>query len=269
MQIGDFQALIWDFWGSNKRSLPWRETRDPYKILVSEIMLQQTQVDRVIPKYSSWIGRFPGFESLADAPLKEVLGEWQGLGYNRRGLHLKQASQIIVSEFEAKLPQNTKDLLSLPGIGPYTARAVQAFAWNKPSIFIETNIRTVYLHHFFPKEEKVHDRELLPYIEKSLPQERAREWYWALMDYGAYLKKELPNPSRNSRHHTKQSPFKGSNREVRSKILKFVLQHEPVRKDEVLKHIRSEKWNVENNITSLTNEGFLTDNKGIYSIGEK
>lgn len=267
MQIDEFTTLIWDFWRSNKRSLPWRETQDPYKILVSEIMLQQTQVDRVIPKYSSWIEQFPDIPTLAVSPLSEVLSAWQGLGYNRRGLYLKNTAEKITTELGGIFPQDERQLRSLPGIGPYTAGAIRAFAWNKPVILIETNIRTVFIHHFFTDKERVHDREILSYIEETLPQETPREWYWALMDYGTHLKRTLPNPSRKSKHHLTQSRFKGSNREIRSKILKFVLTEGQVDKKSILKNVKSKKWGVEDNIEILIREGFLTKRNDIYSVG--
>ncbi|MEX0935019.1 MAG: A/G-specific adenine glycosylase [Candidatus Paceibacterota bacterium] len=266
MQIDEFHNLIWDFYRSNKRSLPWRETKDSYKILVSEVMLQQTQVDRVIPKYLSWIETFSDTTKLASASLKEVLNEWKGLGYNRRGLYLKQAAEKIVSEYDGAFPQDERSLRSLPGVGPYTAGAIQAFAWNKPVIFIETNIRTVFIHHFFSKKEKVHDKDILEYIEKTLPKKRAREWYWALMDYGAHLKQTLPNPSRRSKHHVIQEGFKGSNREVRSRILSFVLENGPVKREGILQQIQSRKWSVEDNIDTLTNEGLIKKSEGLYSV---
>ncbi len=145
----NFQSIIKDFYKTNKRTFPWRDTRDPYKILVSELMLQQTQTDRVIPKYIALLEQFPDFATLADTPLTDVLRLWSGLGYNRRAKYLHESAKIVAKEFGGKLPSDTKELLRLPGIGVYTAGAVQAFAFNMRAIFIETNIRRVFIHTFF------------------------------------------------------------------------------------------------------------------------
>jgi len=206
-----------------RHDLPWRKTHDPYRIMVSEIMLQQTQVDRVIPKYRAFIRKFPTVRALARAPLSAVLREWHGLGYNRRAKMLHQAAQAIVKKHNGRFPLDRNDLIDLPGIGPYTASAIRVFAHNQPDSLIETNVRAVFLHHFFPKKQKIADFVLLPYIEALTDTKAPREWYSALMDYGSYLKKTVPNPSRRSAHHTRQKPFKGSDREIRGAILKALV----------------------------------------------
>ncbi len=197
-----------------RHSLPWRKTHDPYKILVSEVMLQQTQVDRVVPKYKAFIKKFPTASRLAEAKLADVLRLWSGLGYNRRAKYLHEAAKIMSRGFASG------HLEELPGVGPYTAAAVRVFAFNKPEILIETNIRTVLLYHLFPKSEQVPDSKLVQYMIPLLKNQQPREWYAALMDYGSYLKSAHPNPSRRSKHHTKQSKFKGSDREIRGAILR-------------------------------------------------
>lgn len=218
----DFTRIVWDFYSKHARKLPWRgKCVDAYKVFVSEIMLQQTQVDRVMPKYRAFLQRFPTVEKLATATNKEVLGMWQGLGYNRRALFMKQAAKKIVEKYNRVFPKDPEVLESLPGIGPYTARAIAVFAYNQTEVFIETNIRSVYIHHFFPRaRKKVDDTKLVPIIARTVDQENPREWYAALMDYGSHLKKTLPNPSRKSKQHAKQSRFKGSQRELRGKIIK-------------------------------------------------
>ncbi len=226
-----FQKKVWEYYRAHGRhALPWRlpaqagKTRDPYRILVSEMMLQQTQVDRVVPKYRSFLKRFPTIRALARAPVRDVLKEWSGLGYNRRALYLQRAAQTVVAEYGGTMPKDAESLEKLSGIGPYTARAIATFSWNTPYTFIETNIRSVFIHEFFPRKKKVSDKELLPLIERACPPERKRrrEWYYALMDYGVSLKKSVPNPSRRSRTHTKQSKFKGSLRELRGAIVREV-----------------------------------------------
>ena len=218
-----FQKIIWEYYRENKRVFPWRNTRDPYKILVSEIMLQQTQAPRVVSRYNSFLKKFPTTAVLAAASLSDVLIEWQGLGYNRRAIYLKQCAEKIETDFGGKFPKDFKTLCTLPGIGPATAGDVMAFAWNLPVVVIETNIRAVFIHFFFEGKEKVNDKEIMPLIEKTLDMENPREWYWALFDYGAYLKSITPNPSRRSAHHSKQSTFAGSYRQKRAIVLRAVL----------------------------------------------
>lgn len=191
-------------------------------------MLQQTQVDRVIPYYKEFLRKFPTEEILAEAPLQEVLRTWQGLGYNRRAKMLHEAVKVITTIHQGVFPHTYSELIKLPGIGDYTAKAVRVFAFNEPEVMIETNIRAVMLHHFFPKKNNVSDIPINRYIAKTLDMKNPREWYAALMDYGTYLKKTTPNPSRKSRHHTKQKPFKGSDREIRGAILKAHLAGTPL-----------------------------------------
>lgn len=224
MDYKDFCSLIYDFYRSQGRSFAWRETTDSYRIVVSEIMLQQTQTSRVEVKYESWLKRFPNFESLASASLVEVLSEWQELGYNRRGKYLHEIAKKVVNEHGGELPQDVSVLEGFPGIGPNTARSIVTFTWNIPTIFIETNIRSVFIHCFFEDRVevggKVDDKEILELVEKTLDTDNPRQWYYALMDYGVHLKSTLKNPSRQSRHHRPQSRFKGSNRQVRAAIIR-------------------------------------------------
>lgn len=205
---------------NNWRDFPWRKRITPYRILVSEIMLQQTQVGRVGEKFENFVRRFRSFRALAKAPLRDVLKEWQGLGYNRRALYLKRTAEIVVRDFGGKLPSDPEVLITLPGIGKNTAGALCAFAFNNAVPFIETNIRTVFIHHFFAKRTNVHDKEIFPLIEKTLDHKNPRTWYWALMDAGASLKKNGHRLNDRSAHYVRQSKFKGSNRELRGKILR-------------------------------------------------
>lgn len=222
-RITDLRRTVWRYYRFHKRSMPWRETCDPYAIFLSEVMLQQTQVGRVSEKYREFIALFPDFAALAAASPAAVVRAWQGLGYNRRALFLHRAAQQVIHRFEGELPRNLIELESLPGVGPATARSIAAFAFNVPVVFIETNIRRVFIHHFFAGRESVSDQELLPLVAVALPERRAREWYWALMDYGAYLARQLPNPNRRSRHYVRQSAFIGSRREVRGRVLRLLV----------------------------------------------
>ena len=253
-----FQQTVLEHYRAHGRyGLPWRRDYDPYAILVSEIMLQQTQVERVVPKFEAWLKAFPTSRVLAEASVAEVLRHWQGLGYNRRALNLHKAAQALTAEHGGKLPQSEAALLALPGIGPYTAGAVRAFAFNQPVVMIETNIRSVYLHHFFLERKKVDDAELLPLIEQTLDAKNPRRWYAALMDYGAHLKSQLPNPSRRSKQHTKQSTFAGSNRQVRGAIIRVLTQNQRLSEQALIKHVKLAPDRVRKNIVELEQEGFL------------
>jgi A/G-specific adenine glycosylase len=228
LAINQFQEIVWDYYRAHKRNnLPWRHDIDDenfaYYVLVSEIMLQQTQVNRVIYKFNQWIELFPTIATLAAADLDVVLHAWSGLGYNRRAKYLLESAKVIVSEHEGRIPSEPGLLEALPGIGKATAAAVVVYAYNLPKLFVETNIRTVFIHHFFPFAEHVADKELLPLIESSLDKENPREWYWALMDYGSFLKQSVGNISQKSKHYKKQSTFEGSSRQLRGAILKLLL----------------------------------------------
>ena len=257
-EVAVFRRSIWDFYKKSKRQFPWRETRDPYAILVSEIMLQQTQVHRVLPKYEAFIQRLPTFVQLAQASQAEVLALWQGLGYNRRALALYRLAQEVIRMPEAMLPKETDKLIALPGIGPYTAAALQAFVWGIPSVVIETNIRSVYLHEFFPGKGKVSDDLLLLVIQQTLDRKRVREWYYALMDYGNFIKQQFGNPNIRSRHYSKQSKFNGSNRQCRGQIIKLVLQHKKISLQALYKSITFAPAKVDEVVNQLITEGFIT-----------
>lgn len=203
-----------------RQSLPWRRTRDPYCILISEVMLQQTQVDRVIPKYEAFLKKFPTVRSLAHASLADVLRVWQGLGYNRRAKLLHECAKLIANTHAGKFPKTYAELKALPGIGPYTAGAVLAFAFNRATPIVETNIRTAYLHYFLKKQDKVTDAQITRLVARTLDEKNPRDWYAALMDYGAHIKRIHGNQNVRSTAYTKQSAFKDSDREIRGSILR-------------------------------------------------
>ena len=212
-----FRKVVWAHYKKfGRHDLPWRKTKDVYRILVSEVMLQQTQVERVIPFYKNFIKKFGTAKKLAAAPLAEVLKSWQGLGYNRRAKMLHAAA----GELAGRKITTVTELEELPGVGPYTARAIAAFAWNEDVTFIETNIRTAIIHHFFSKKKKVSEKEIEKVLIQALPKGKAREWYSALMDYGAYLKRSGVSHNARSKTYTKQSKFAGSLREARGAILR-------------------------------------------------
>ncbi|MBJ6798519.1 HhH-GPD family protein [Geomonas propionica] len=252
-----FRDTVLDHYRRQGRRLPWRETRDPYAILVSEIMLQQTQVDRVRDKYLQFLAVFPTWQELAGAELSRVLSLWQGLGYNRRAVSLQLCAKDVVERFAGTLPREVEHLESLPGIGPYTARAVAAFAFGVATPFIETNIRSVFIHHFFPDSESVRDAQILPLVELALDRDNPRDWYYALMDYGSSLKRNRANPSRKSAHHVRQSPFRGSNREQRSLILRAILAEPGVLLGRLEEKLALEGALLAGNLAQLEREGFI------------
>lgn len=257
MQKARFIRLVNTYYTIHGRhTLPWRLTNDPYKIIVSEIMLQQTQVARVLEKYTEFLALFPTVQILAEASLQDVLRVWTGLGYNRRAKFLKQMAVAIVSEYNGVFPKTIAQLQTLPGIGPYTARAVAAFAYNIPSAFIETNIRTIYLHHFFEGQEGVTDAQLMEKIEATLDRDHPREWYWALMDYGAHLKRMGIRAHRASTHYVRQSAFKGSKRAVRGRII-AILKDAPCTTIRLYKRIEEEKERIDTVLADLQKEQFI------------
>jgi A/G-specific adenine glycosylase len=221
-----FQDNVWDFYRDHGRhDLPWRVDPSPYHVFISEIMLQQTQVSRVLIKYAEWLAAFPDFEAVARASVAEVLQVWQGLGYNRRGLWVREAARTIAEQYGGQVPRELAELVKLKGVGVNTAGSMAAFAYNEPVVFIETNIRRVFIHEFFGEQVSgpVSDGQLMPLVEAALDREHPREWYWALMDYGADLAKRVSNPNRRSKHYNRQSQFEGSLRQIRGEVLRQLL----------------------------------------------
>lgn len=220
-----FIALVWEQGRAHERNnLPWRNIDDPYAVWISEAMLQQTQVNRVLNYWPKWVSMFPSVDALASASTSDVLECWQGLGYNRRALALKRAADILSRDWQGCMPYEYDDLVSLPGIGPATAAGILVFAYQKPAVYLETNVRAVFIHHFFSqRNDVVRDKELLPYVQRASETHDPRGWNYALLDYGHYLKKVVANPTRKAAAYTKQSAFEGSNRQKRSFIVREVL----------------------------------------------
>jgi A/G-specific adenine glycosylase len=265
-QVALFQRLLYSYYDKYHRDLPWRNTDNPYHILVSEIMLQQTQVERVMEKYDQFTTRFPDVASLAKATLKEVLEVWQGLGYNRRAISLIKLAGVIVSEYHGQLPVDAEELVKLPGIGRATAGCLLAFAFRIPSVFIETNIRRVFIHHFFQDRVGVHDNEIILLVEETLDRENPRDWYYALMDYGSQLKKEMENPNRKSAHYARQMPFEGSDRKIRGTVVKTLVGEMSMTEEDIILTFGSEKERVKRILTDLVKEGFIVKTGKTYCI---
>lgn len=261
--------MVWKYYHDHGRhDLPWRQTISPYKILVSEMMLQQTQVERVVPKYRAFLRAYPSVRRLAAAPLGDVLKRWQGLGYNRRAKYLREAAIIVTDESSGRFPREISDLKHMPGVGPYTAGAIMVFAFNQPALLIETNIRQVFLHHFFADADDVSDSDVLKLVARTLPHDNPRAWYWALMDYGAHLKREYGNSNQRSRHYVRQSTFQGSDRQIRGAIIKLFagVGHSlsaPEVQGILLEH---DAGRVAKQLAQLTSEGLLSEDEKGYAL---
>ena len=271
----DLSKLVWEarrYYHEEARAhLPWRATRDPYKILVSEVMLQQTQVERVIPYYKKFIRTFPSARVLARVSLANVLHVWQGLGYNRRAKYLHEAAKTIndkYNKYNKRFPDTVEEIEALPGVGHYTARAIVAFAFNKPEVFVETNIRTVFFYHLGPRR-KLSDKQLLPLVERALAQSRMepREFYAALMDYGAHLKRQGIKLNSKSAHYKKQSAFEGSTRQVRGAILRELLKHHSTLAT-LMQRIPRNQQDVANELSRLMAEGLVALHGRYFAIQE-
>lgn len=264
-QTARFQRTVWDFYRANRRPMPWRAEPTPYYVLVSELMLQQTQVARVLAKFPPFIRRFPDIARLAAAPLSEVLAAWSGLGYNRRAKFLHGAAQMIMKDFNGQVPHTQTDLLRLPGVGANTAGAILAYAYNEPTVFIETNIRTVYIHHFFnDSADAVADDQLRHVIAATLPPENPREWYWALMDYGTHLKATVGGQLHRVKQYRPQSKFEGSRRQVRGQVLKVLLASQKASLAELAAHIPDDRLLAV--CDELISEGLITAKAGLLRL---
>lgn len=255
--IAAFQKVIGRNYRINGRILPWRETYDPYRILVSEFMLQQTPVERVISYYPRFLERFPDFPALARSTIPEVMMVWKGLGYNRRALSLRETARIVVDEHHGILPDRDELLRKMPGIGKATAAALSAFAFGYPSVLLETNIRTVFIHFFFHESGKVYDRDIIPLIEATLPPEDPRGWYYSLMDYGVLLKKRIGNLNRHGAAYHTQPRFEGSDRQVRGKILALFLESPQWEERELQNQMTISPERLRTILGRLEEEGFL------------
>lgn len=274
--FSDWQQSVWEYYDEHGRhDLPWRQpeadgTFDPYKITVSEIMLQQTQVGRVIPKFQQFLAQFPTVQALAEADLAAVIVAWSGLGYNRRAKFLWQTAQIVTKTHNGAFPQTIPELELLPGIGVNTAGAIAAYAFDRPVVFIETNIRTVAIHHLFADETNIKDALLTPHLHDAIdavaadPDRSPRSWYWALMDYGSFLKQTVGNLNQQSAHYAKQSAFEGSKRQLRGKVLR-VLAAKPHTAPQLMKMLEDSRLDAV--LADLVREVIITHKDEHYHLG--
>lgn len=267
-EIRALQKTVYTYYHAHGRNhLPWRKTTNPYQIMVSEVMLQQTQVERVEKKYREFLKAFPTLKSLADASLADVLRAWQGLGYNRRAKMLHKAAQEVTKHHGGHMPRDFDTLTKLPGIGQSTAGGVCAYAYNMPIVFIETNIRRVFIHHFFYDKKGIGDAEIRTLVDMALDRNNPREWYSAFMDYGTHLAETVPNPNRKSRHYTKQSAFLGSKREVRGAVLRALAEKYLAEKE--LYSLPFEKERIIEVLLNLSSENLIYKKGRKYFLGEK
>lgn len=265
-EISGFRREVYRFYRANRRDLPWRNTSDCYAILVSEMMLQQTGVERVRGRYERFLARFPDFQSLARSDLGEVLSEWQGLGYNRRAKFLHETAGIIVREHGGVMPDDERILASFPGIGKATAASLMAFAFMRPSVVIETNIRRVFLHCFFSGRESVTDREIAPLVAATCDRKNPRDWYYALMDLGSVLKIRVSNPNRRSAHYRKQPGFMGSDRMIRGKILSLLVKEKKIIEEDLASRLDPDRERVSRIIKTMEKEGILARQGGLILL---
>jgi len=263
--IVEFQNIVLKQGAALYRDMPWRTDCNPYYVLVSEIMLQQTQVPRVLQKFSEFITVFPTLESLAKAEFYEVLQQWSGLGYNRRAKFLHQCA--IQIQNAGVFPQSLHELQQLPGIGVNTAASILVYAFNEPQVFIETNIRTVYIYQFFEDAiQKIDEKELYDIVQQTLYTDNPRQWYWSLMDYGTHIKKTIGNYNKLSKMHSTQSKFEGSNRQKRAAIIRLLLQHGPQTIDSIVYYQKYTVSEVNDLLMALVKESMVKEQSGIYSI---
>lgn len=265
-QVRAFRRRVRDHYRKFGRALPWRDSPDPYRVLVSEVMLQQTQADRVAERFPRFVAAFPDFRSLARAPLRRVLAAWSGLGYNRRALALRRIAAQVVSSPGGELPRSPEALRLLPGIGEATASSLAAFAFSAPVAFVETNIRAAFIHDFFPRRRAVKDRELLPLVSRTLDRRDPRGWYNALMDYGAMIKLRYGNPARRSAHHRRQPAFEGSDRRLRGAALRLLLGGRPSGASALAARLGERANRVRGILGGLVRDGLVRQRGGRYSI---
>jgi A/G-specific adenine glycosylase len=296
MEIAEFREIVLSHYRQAGRKFPWRFA-DPWGVMVSEFMLQQTRTERVIPYWENWMKLWSQPKALADASMEAALRAWSGLGYNRRCRYLKDSAAIIAGENNGRVPETPQALLLRPGVGPYMSAAIACFAYNFPAVFIETNIRSAVIHNFFPNRNDVRDSEIIPILEAALecsapqprpqvvepevrgsllaPQPRPqvegsplepRTWHYALMDYGAFLKKTTTNPSRRSAHYTRQSPFSGSFRQARGKVIKALVSIGRCGAEELKRASGLEEEKLYEVLEKLKKESFVAEDGGVYSI---
>jgi A/G-specific adenine glycosylase len=259
--INQFQKRVLTFYADHKRTLPWRQTTDPYKILVSEVMLQQTQVSRVIPYYEAWIKTWPTIDSLAQADKQDVLKAWMGLGYNRRAINLHRAALVIQDRFQADVPLAMQHFDEIPGVGEYTAQAVLIFSTNADIVTVDTNIRRILIAEF-KLPETISNHDLWDIARQCLPRGRSRDWHNALMDYGALL---ITARQTGIAPKTRQSRYEGSDRQIRARLLKILLEM-PATLPSLSVHLEAPEERLLPILSKMCHEGLLAVDDSKYKV---
>lgn len=259
--MDDFTARVWGYYHEHARTMPWRDAPTFYNVLVSEMMLQQTQVSRVVPKFMAFIEQFPTVLALAKAPQADVTKQWVGLGYNRRAKYLHDASKLIVQNGQ---PDNLDNLVKLPGIGKNTAAAIMNYVYNVPTPFIETNVRTVYTNYFFAGQMNITDSQIMELVVATIDRNNPREWFWALMDYGAHQKAEGNANLNASKHYKKQSALKGSVRQMRGWIITELASADTTAT--AMQSKFGDDWRYERALEALKKDGLISETHGILHL---
>jgi A/G-specific adenine glycosylase len=275
-QLKKLSEALWSHYDrAGRHDLGWRKNPSPYRVVVSEVMLQQTQVVRVEEYFKNWLKQYPSWKALSEASLRDVLLSWQGLGYNRRGKYLHDIAQIVTCEHKGKLPSDRASLEALPGIGHYTAGSIRAFAFNELDVLLETNIRTVLFYHLYNYQKhslkSVSDQELFVLLERLIAsdtraKENPRDFYYAMMDYGSHLKQTVGNLNQHSKSYVKQSKFEGSRRQLRATIVRQILAGEQVSKQELYSKLGKDKILIDELLAELVEEGQIRQHGNIYAV---
>lgn len=265
--LHSFVQFILGFYKQYGRTFAWRQTSDAYRILLSEVMLQQTQTTRVQPKYTLFLSIWPDFEALAKTSLDELLFHWKGLGYNRRALNLLKSARATEA-WNWTIPNDRTIIASLPGVGKATTAALLSFCYNERAIYLETNIRRVLLHCFYPESMGIADKELELLLAKLCDEvDDYKTWYYALMDYGVLLKTLVPNANVRSAHYSKQGKFENSNRQIRGQLIHLLSDTGPKQAEVILQLLsRFEEERVMDCLDQLKAEGFVQETEQVYSI---
>jgi A/G-specific adenine glycosylase len=262
-RIIKFQQTVLRYYQEYGRDLPWRKTTNAYHILLSEVMLQQTQVDRGMAYYLTWTKRWKRVQDLAKANRVDVLKAWMGLGYNNRAINLHKTAQKISEEYDGDVIAAVKDFKNLPGIGPYTSAAVRIFARNEDIVTVDTNIRRILIHEF-ALPESTSDKELWALAEQCLPKGKSRDWHNGLMDYGATL---LTSRKTGIKPKTQQSKFEGSDRQIRAKILRYILSNDSVSKQVLFtKFSKTDQDRLQRILAKMIDQEMLTYSQSTYRL---
>lgn len=284
-RVQEFNEILFAWNNNVYRPMDWRPKKrdtkvvlDPYRILVSEIMLQQTQVDRVRTKFAEFILRFPDVSMLARAPLRDVLRLWSGLGYNRRAKYLHQAAKAVVSEHDGKFPRDFTKLQALPGIGRSTAAAIMAFAWNEPYPMIDTNLRRILVRSFFDGNIPS-DAVLFDFAQAMIPTGRGRAWNYAMLDLGAMVCTarrhsdacpmfDFHGDVDDFVYKKPQSKFKGSKRSYRGALLKALVAEGTLSRKAAEAFFADTPYDGKAAIDELLEEGILAKHKNNITLAE-